>query len=222
MKLWVVLALLAGPLPLAAQSVRPRLEGRVPASVIPAIDSLVQSAAQEGLPTEPLVQKAIEGGAKQVAAPRIVAAVQVSLSQLRGARDLLVRAGDPPPVPPGEVITVAWALRRGLPGTVVERVAGALPHPPRAPALHAVADLVAHRFDADSAADLIIEAVRDGVPQERLLDVSTAALHEVQRGRSRAEAIEVVRQRLPDVPAPAKPTRSTVAGARRPAPPTPP
>ena len=59
MKLWVVLALLAGPL--AAQSVRGRLEGRVPSDVIPTIDSLVQAAAQEGLPTEPLIQKAIEG-----------------------------------------------------------------------------------------------------------------------------------------------------------------
>lgn len=219
MKLWVVLALLAGPL--AAQSVQSRLEGRVPSAAIPIVDSLIQSAAQEGLPTEPLIQKAIEGGAKHVAAPRIVAAVQVSLGQLRGARDLLVRAGDPPPVLPTEVTTVAWALRRGLPAAVVERVAGALPHPPRSPALHAVADLVAHRFDPDSAAGLIIEAVQDGVQPERLLDVSTAALHEVQRGGTRAEAIATVRRQLPNVPAPAKPARGTVAGARRPVPPPP-
>src|SRR3989454_3512733 len=49
-------------------------------------------------PTEPLIQKALEGGAKHVAGPRIVAAVQLSLGQLRDARDLLVRAGDQPPV----------------------------------------------------------------------------------------------------------------------------
>ncbi|PYP36784.1 MAG: hypothetical protein DMD34_13640 [Gemmatimonadetes bacterium] len=219
MKLWVVLALLAGPL--AAQSVRSRLEGRVPNSVIPTIDSLVQSAAQEGLPTEPLIQKAIEGGAKHIEGPRIVAAVQVSLGQLRGARDLLVRAGDAPPVQPAEVTTVAWALRRGLPTAVVERVAAALPRPPRSPALHAVADLVAHRFEPDSAATLIIDAVQAGVPQDRLLDVSTATLHEVQRGRNRFEALATVRQLLPNVPAPAKPAHGAVAGARRPAP-TPP
>src|SRR5437016_2065513 len=104
----LVLALLATPL--AAQSVRDRLEGRVPAEAIPAVDSLVQVAAQENLPTEPLVQKALEGGAKQVVALRVVAAVQVSLTQLRDARDLLVRAGDLPPVTPGEVTTVAWEL----------------------------------------------------------------------------------------------------------------
>ena len=121
----LVLALLATPL--AAQSVRDRLEGRVPAEAIPAVDSLVQVAAQENLPTEPLVQKALEGGAKQVVALRVVAAVQVSLTQLRDARDLLVRAGDLPPVTPGEVTTVAWALRRGLPAVVVGRIVGALP-----------------------------------------------------------------------------------------------
>jgi len=210
----LVLALLATPL--AAQSVRDRLEGRVPAEAIPAVDSLVQVAAQENLPTEPLVQKALEGGAKQVVALRVVAAVQVSLTQLRDARDLLVRAGDLPPVTPGEVTTVAWALRRGLPAVVVGRIVGALPRPPRAAAVHAVADLVAHRFDPDSGADLIIDAIHQGLHEARLLDVSTAAIQELQRGRSHAEALALVRQELPNVPAAPKPTRAAVVRARRP------
>lgn len=215
MKLGIALALLAGPL--AAQSARGRLEGRIPSAEIPAVDSLIQSAAQEGLPTEPLVQKALEGGAKHVAGPRITAAVRVSLGQLRDARDLLVRAGEQPPTPPSELTTVAWALRRGLPAPVVERVVSALPRPPRAAALHAVADLVAHDFDPDSSAALIIDAIHEGVPRERLLDVSTAALHEVQRGHTRAEALALVRQQLPNLPVSPKPVRGSVAGARRPA-----
>lgn len=215
MKLSVaLLALLAGPL--AAQSARARLEGRIPGAAIPAVDSLVQRAFQEGLPTEPLIQKALEGGAKQVTGPRIVAAVQVSLAQLRDARALLARAGDHRPPLSSEVTTVAWALRRGLPAPVVERVVAALPHAPRAAAMHAIADLVAHHFDADSAAGLIIDAVHQGLQRERLLDVSTAALHELQRGHTQAEAIALVRQALPNVPGPTKPTRGTVAGARRP------
>jgi hypothetical protein len=210
----LVPALLATPL--AAQSVRDRLEGRVPAEAIPAIDSLVRVAVQESLPTEPLVQKALEGGAKHVAAPRVVTAVQVSLTQLRDARDLLVRAGDLPPVTPGEVTTVAWALRRGLPATVVGRIVAALPRPPRGAAVHAVADLIAHHFDPDSSADLIIDAIHQGLREGRLLDVSTAAVQEVQRGRSRAEAIALVRRELPNVPAAPRPTRAAVVRARRP------
>jgi len=220
MKLWLGLALLAGPL--AAQSARARLEGRVPGAAVPVLDSLVQRAVAEGLPTEPLIQKALEGGAKQVTASRIVAAVQLSLGQLRAARDLLIRAGDEPPVTPGEVTTVAWALRRGLPAPVVQRVVAALPRPPRASAMHAVADLAAHQFDPDSAADLIIAAIGQGLVRERLLDVSAAAAHELQRGHTHAEALALVRQQLPNVPASPKPTRSAVARARRPAAPPPP
>jgi len=220
MKLWLGLALLAGPL--AAQSARARLEGRVPGAAVPVLDSLVQRAVAEGLPTEPLIQKALEGGAKQVTASRIVAAVQLSLGQLRAARDLLIRAGDEPPVTPGEVTTVAWALRRGLPAPVVQRVVAALPRPPRASAMHAVADLAAHQFAPDSAADLIIAAIGQGLVRERLLDVSAAAAHELQRGHTHAEALALVRQQLPNVPASPKPTRSAVARARRPAAPPPP
>src|SRR5690349_24942821 len=110
MRLWAVLALLG--MPLTAQSVQSRLEGRIPSDAVPVVDSLVQVALHEGLPSEPLVQKALEVGAKQVPWPRIVAAVRVTLAQLRDARDLLVRAGDQPPVLPGEETTVSWALRR--------------------------------------------------------------------------------------------------------------
>ena len=62
--------------PLAGQSVRSRLEGRVPAAAIPLVDSLVQVARREGLPTEPLVGKALEGGAKHVVPVLIVRPVK--------------------------------------------------------------------------------------------------------------------------------------------------
>lgn len=213
----VVLALALVVWPLAAQEVRGRLEGRIPSAAVPAVDSLVQVAAREGLPTEPLVQKALEGGAKRVPAPGIVAAVETTVAQLREARALLVAAGDAPPATPAEIATIAWALRRGLPATVVQRIVAALPSAPRASALHAVADLAAHHFASDSAADLIIAALQQGLQGERLLDVSAAAVHEVQRGHTRTEALAIVRQELPHVPAAPKPTRSTVSRARRPA-----
>jgi len=214
MKLGLLLALVASPL--GAQSVRGRLEGRVPTLAIPVVDSLVQVAAREDLPTEPLVQKALEGGAKRVPPQQIAAAGQVMLGQLRDARELLVRAGDAAPTTAAEVTTVYSALKRGLAPRVVERIVAALPQEPRGSALHAVADLAAHRFDADSAASLILDATRQGLRGERLLDVSTAVLHEAQRGRSRKEALALVRQRLPNVPPPPKPGRASIAGARRP------
>jgi hypothetical protein len=202
---------------LVGQSVRARLEGRVPAASIPALDSLIGVAAAEGLPTEPLIQKAIEGGAKRVSAERIVQAVALNMEQLREARALLVRAGDAPPATAVEVTAVVSALKRGLAAPMVERIVAALPDQPRSPAFHALADLVAHRFNPDSAADLILTAVGEGMRGLRLLDVSGAAIQELQRGGTHAEALARVRARLPNVPTAPTPAGSAVRGARRPA-----
>jgi len=213
MRLWFGLALLTGPL--AAQSVRVRLEGRVPAAALATVDSLVQQARQEDLPTEPLVQKALEGGAKHVSAERIVAAVQLRLVQMRDARTLLVRAGHGP-FTAAEVMAVSGTLKRGVPGPVVERLVVALPNESRGSALHAEADLVAHGFDPDSSAGLLVEATRRSLRGGRLLDVSAAVLHELQRGHTRPEALALVRLQLPNVPPAPRPPKASVAGARRP------
>src|SRR5437763_424577 len=164
MKLGLLLTLVTSPL--AAQSVRSRLEARVPTGAVSTVDSLVQVAAREGLPTEPLVQKALEGGAKHVPAPRIGAAAQEMLEQLRDARALLVRAGDAPPATAAEVTTIYAALKRGVPAPVVERVVAAMPREPRGSALPAVADLAAPRFDPDSCAGPVTAAPAIVVAQQ--------------------------------------------------------
>jgi hypothetical protein len=214
MRASVLLLLVA--LPLSAQSVRARLEGRVPANSIGAIDSLIRVAAAENLPTEPLIQKAVEGGAKHVSGDRIVKAVELNLDQYRQAQALLTRAGDAPPVTRNEVAAVVSARKRGLSVPVVERIVTAIPDERRGSALHAVADLVAHRFDPDSAADLILEGVRQGMRGVRLLDVSSAAIQETQRGRTRAEALAAIRGELPNIPAAPTAARGAVQRARRP------
>src|SRR5437660_6188184 len=212
MRLGLLLALVSSPL--AAQSVRSRLEGRVPTAAVLTVDSLVQVAAREDLPTEPLVQKALEGGAKHVSPGRIGAAALEMLDQLRDARALLVRAGDAPPATAAEVTTVYAALKRGLPAAVVERVVAAMPQEPRGSALHSVADLAAHRFDPDSSASRIIDAARQGLRGERLLDVSTAVVHAVQRGHSRRDALAVGRRAPRNVPAPPRAARAGGRDAR--------
>ena len=213
----LALLLLCAASPVLGQTTRAQLEGRVPATAIPTLDSLITIATAEGLPTPPLIQKAIEGGAKHVPPERIVDAVTLNIEQLRQARALLERAGDAPPITGAEMTAVASALKRGLSPSLVERVVAALPNQPRSPAFHALADLVIHRFNPDSAADLIVAAVHERMRGSRLLDVSAAAIQELQRGRSRAQALASVRAQLPNVPAAPAPAKSTVQGARRPA-----
>ncbi len=210
------LLLAAAVAPLAAQSMRGRLVGRVPAAAVAPVDSVVRAAEADGLPTEPLVRKALEGGAKQASTDQIVAAVAVVAGELREARTLLLRGGAGAPVPPAEIVAVSAALVRGLPAPLVQRLVEVLPGEPTGPALHAVADMVGHGFAQDSAVDLVVDAVRQGLRGLRLLDVATAAVHELQRGRSHAVAIAEVRRQLPDVPIPPMPPPGTVTRARRP------
>jgi hypothetical protein len=201
--LWLGLA----AAPLTAQSGNPRLAGRVPPAALPAIDSIIATAVAESLPTEPLVQKALEGSAKNIPADRLVSGVRRGLLQLRAARLIVARAVPGQAPPEGHVAAVSAALARGLPAPIVERLLTVAPDEPPGPALHAAADLIAHRFDPDSAADLLVDAHNKGLRDGRLLDVAVAADHELQRsgGRSPSEALAHVRAMLPNVPLPKRP-----------------
>lgn len=204
MRLLVSFLLLAAPL--TAQSAHQRLEGRVPAAALPGLDSLITQAAAESLPTEPLVQKALEGGAKGIPVDRLVNGVRHGLVQLRDARAIVSRATPARETLDGDVAAVAAALARGLDPDLIERLLSAAPAPPPGeppgPVLHAAADLMAHGFPADSAADLLRSAQQQGLRGTRLLDVAVAASHELQRegGRTPAQALARVRAMLPNVP----------------------
>jgi hypothetical protein len=205
----LALALVASPSGLVAQTGGPsmRLPGRVPAAALPAIDSIIAAAVAESLPTEPLVQKALEGSAKNIPADRLVNGVRRGLLQLRQARAILTRAQPGQPPPEGHIAAVAAALARGLSGPIVERLLTVAPDEAPGPALHAAADLIAHHFDPDSAADLLVEAHSKGLHGVRLLDVAVAADRELQRpgGRTPSEALAHVRSILPNVPTPRRP-----------------
>jgi len=215
------LALLLLVAPLAAQNgggPAGRLAGRVPPAALPAIDSLIAAAVAESLPSEPLVQKALEGSAKGVPTDRLVNGVRRSLLQLREARIIVGRAMPDQPAPEAHVAAVSAALARGLGPAIVERLLTVAPNEPPGPVLHAAADLVAHRFNPDSAADLLVEAHNKGLHGMRLLDVAVAADHELQRagGRTHADALARVRALLPNVPTaevPAAVTRRRTKGS---------
>jgi len=208
----LTLAFVLVAFPLAAQGARARLEGRVPAAALPGIDSLVAQAVAESLPSEPLVQKALEGGAKGVPPDRLVAGVRRGLVQLRDARAILARATPMRAAGDGDVAAVAAGLARGLPEPLVERMLAAMPGEAPGPVVHAAADLVAHHFPPDSAADLLVTADWRGLRGVRLLDVAAAASHELQRGggRTPAQALAQVRAMLPNVPEAPRPHPRTV------------
>src|SRR5215467_2754303 len=75
----------------AVQAQDPRLLHRLDTATLGAIGVLMDSARADGLPIEPLVQRALEGAAKHAEPDRIVGAVRRLAGELGVARAALGR-----------------------------------------------------------------------------------------------------------------------------------
>jgi len=133
----------------AAQRPDSRLE-RLDSITRPIVAALVDSARAAALPTEPLVQRALEGATKRATADRIVAAVRGLALDLGHARHALGPTASPP-----ELTAAAAALRAGAPAatlTELRRVRRASLIVP----LAVLTDLVASGVPVDSAAAAVL------------------------------------------------------------------
>lgn len=181
---------LAAPLA-AQQTVRDRLAGRVPPEVIAAVEAATAQAAVEGLPTEPLVQKALEGAAKGIAADRVIAAVEQLATRLAVA-GMAVRVGPEVAAPPPTAPTIeagTFALTAGLNEAEVHRVAAAAPsETERGPALRAAATLAALGVPGRETVDLVVAALQAGQPPAELLTLPQQVQGRMAQGQTPAQA----------------------------------
>jgi hypothetical protein len=104
---WAGLAF-ASQTPTMAAAQEPRLVGRLADGTRAQIEALLDSARTGGLPTEPMVDRALEGAAKGASGDLIVSAVRRLWSELRTAREAF---GDQ--ATSGELGAGASALRAG-------------------------------------------------------------------------------------------------------------
>lgn len=180
----------ASPCGLAAQDVAARLDGRVPADVARAVQEIARDAVVRGLPVEPLIQKAIEGGAKGVAADRVIAAVRVLAARLDEARGALREAGTPAPSPEA-LESGAYALSAGLNARQV-RDLGRVSRPSydAALTLRVVATLTALGVPAQQGLQLMTHMIQAGRGPNDLLDLPNEVQVGMARGATAAEAAE--------------------------------
>ncbi len=164
----------------ALTSVDRRLVARFPASVATRFGTLIDSARTDGLPTEPLVLRALEGGAKRVPADRIYTA----LSRLRAA---LSRASETlgPSTGAGDLTTAAAALQTGLsPARLIElqglRGAASLTVP-----LGAYLDLVARGAVSERAWDRVLALARRDAADREYAAIDSADIIARQPGDRR-------------------------------------
>src|SRR6059036_4340293 len=123
---------------------------RLDPSVRPLVASVIDSARAAGLPTEPLVQRALEGATKGAPGPLIVSAVQRLAADLGRAREALGPGTTPPELEAG-----AAALRAGAGPAVLTQLRRARRQTIAVP-LAVLTDLVASGVPVDSAAAAVL------------------------------------------------------------------
>ncbi len=188
------LRLLAGLLLIAAtplgaqQDIAARLAGRVSPEVAARVQRLAADAAARGLPAEPLIQKAIEGSAKGVAAERVVLAVQGVVAQLEAAADALRAAGLTPP-DTDAIAAGAFALNAGLRGKDIADLARASGGSYGvAVTLRVAGTLAALGVPAAETVELVTAPIRAGRQTADLLTLPGQVQGAVGRGATPAQA----------------------------------
>ena len=153
----ILLTILLAGVVSPAQAQEPRLAARLPEPLALRITRLADSARALGLPSEPLIQKALEGESKGADGVRIEAAVVGLFGNLARAREALgTRVGD-------EVILAgAQALRLGASVTQLHDLQGLRGHRPLAVPLGVFTDLLAAGVPMERAWQSVQDVARRG------------------------------------------------------------
>jgi hypothetical protein len=185
----LVLALLAGGT-LGAQDAR--LSTRLDARTRDAVVALVDSARAAGLPTEPLVDKALEGASKRAPGLRIVAAVGTLAREMGAARGAIGTDATE-----AELVAGAGALHAGASPAALARLRRARPGESLTVALGVLADLAARGVPPDSAALAVLSYARTGARDEDFLSLRRDVERDIDAGYPPARAANERARGLP-------------------------
>ena len=186
------MAVSAGPL-WAQETARSRAREILPAQVFERVDALATEGLQEGIPSEPLYNKALEGMAKRVPPDNLIPAITRYAGQLRLARGAFGNAGSGPLLVAG-----ADALQRGVQVETLRQLGqgegeGPAPSPV---AVLVLADLVEAGVPAERALGVLREAMRMRTHEQQMLGISGRVRQLMRQGQSPQDAAEQVRRSI--------------------------
>ncbi|MFL5382781.1 MAG: hypothetical protein ACJ8GN_09740 [Longimicrobiaceae bacterium] len=178
---FVLCAALLAAAPAAAQD--RRLEERLPAAALPAVRAAVDAARAQRLPTEPLVQRALEGAAREAGPERIVAAVRELANRLQTARGVLGRRAAE-----AELTAGAGALYAGITVEELELLRDTRRRGSLAAPLVTLADLVERGVPREAAFAAVVALVQAGVPDESWTAFRQGVAEDIRAGAGPGEA----------------------------------
>lgn len=215
--LLIALAVAALPPGVAGQAdVSQRLDGRVPPDVVRAVADIAAAAGARGLPVDPLVDKALEGGAKGVPAPMVIAAVRALATRLEAAAGALHDAGLE--APPADLVEgAAYALNARLSAHQVRDLVRAS-HPPydAVLTLRVAATLAALGVPPRQAVDLVEQMMNSGREPGDLLALPGQVQAGVAGGATPSQAASGLARAASHAPATPRPPRQVPPGQTNP------
>lgn len=160
-----------------------RLRGRLAPETIERVLEVAAGARDAGLPTDPLVSRALEGASRRASADDIVADVRRHAVALGGARTALGTTARSVEIEAG-----AAALLAGVPADSLARLRDARRAGSLAISLVVMCDLVSRGVPADAASGSVIRAARAGARDEMMLELRERVHERIGRGASPAGA----------------------------------
>lgn len=176
--------LLCTPVVLAAQDAR--LDARLDARTRDAVVAILDSARADGVPTEPLVQKALEGASKHADGARILAAVRMLDRELSDARAALGASSSE-----AEVIAGAGALHAGIAPAALSRMRASRARGSLTVALAVLSDLIARGVPGDTATLVISALTVAGTQDAELLRFQQGVERDIAQGATPSAALGV-------------------------------
>jgi hypothetical protein len=182
--LFALAAVCCAPAALHAQDTR--LDARLDARTRDAVVALIDSARADGIPGEPLVQKALEGASKHADGARILIAVRMLAHELGDARSALGASSTD-----AEVIAGASALHAGIAPAALSRMRASRAHGSLTVALAVLSDLIARGVPGDTATTVISALAGAGAPDADLLRFQQGVERDIAQGATPSAALGV-------------------------------
>lgn len=150
------------------------------------VQATVDSARAAGIPTEPLVDKALEGARKRADGERITRAVSALASRLRASRSSLGSGASE-----SDLVAGAAALQSGVAPDVLHQLRTARPTGALSVPLVVLSDLVTRGVPADTAAAVVLLVAREGMGDDAFLTLQRDVQRDVMGGAPPASAAAV-------------------------------
>jgi len=168
----------------AAQDLR--LSTQLDPATAARVGAIVDHARATSLPTEPLVDKALEGARKRAPSARILDAVTTLAARLDSSRTALGVAATE-----SELVAGASALQVGVGPGVLRDLRAARGAKSLAIPLVVLGDLVTRGVPKDTASALILLVAREGLGDETLLAIQRDVQRDVREGAHPATAAAI-------------------------------